>query len=62
MAKKKENRKRELTTEPKPLFDISQETKNGIRGVLSFGLAILATLAFFNKAGQAGELFNNLAK
>ncbi len=63
MAKKKEWKKREHSTaDSKPLFDISQETKNGIWGILSFGLAILATLAFFNKAGRAGELFNDLAK
>ncbi|MBI2676859.1 MAG: DNA translocase FtsK 4TM domain-containing protein [Candidatus Yanofskybacteria bacterium] len=62
MSKKKEWKKREsATAESKPLFDLSQETKNGIWGVLSFGLAILATLAFFDKAGRAGDIFNNLA-
>lgn len=63
MAKKKEWKKREpFAKESKPLFDLSQETKNGIWGVLSFGLVILVTLAFFDKAGRAGDIFNSLAK
>lgn len=59
MSKKK---KPEVGKDPKPVFDLAQETKNGILGVVSFGLAILATLSYFNKAGQAGELFNTMAK
>src|SRR3989339_223242 len=39
-------------------FDISQETKNSIWGILSFSLAILAILSFAGKAGTAGTLFN----
>ncbi len=38
-------------------FDISQETKNSIWGILSFSLAVLAVLSFAGKAGGAGELF-----
>lgn len=41
---------------------MSQETKNGIWGVASLGLAIVSTLAFFHKAGSAGELFASAAK
>ncbi|HEY4484481.1 MAG TPA: DNA translocase FtsK 4TM domain-containing protein [Candidatus Paceibacterota bacterium] len=62
MSKKKNGRRMNTeTADSKPLFDLSQETKNGIWGVLSFGLAILATLAFFDKAGRAGDIFNSLA-
>ena len=56
--KKPENSKEEA----KPLFGLSQETKNGIWAIFSFGLVILTSLAFFNKAGAAGALFNNLTK
>ncbi|MDO8495795.1 MAG: DNA translocase FtsK 4TM domain-containing protein [bacterium] len=59
MSKKK---KAEVAKESKPLFDLSQETKNGIWGVASFGFAILTTLSYFNKAGQAGVLYNSVAK
>lgn len=41
---------------------LSQETKNGIWGVASLGLAVISTLAFFGKAGSAGELFASAAK
>lgn len=40
---------------------LSQETKNSIWGVVSFAVAVLATLAFFNKAGSAGEIFNTVS-
>lgn len=45
-----------------PMFDISQETKNSIMGILSFSIAILSTLSFFDKAGRAGELFNTVSR
>lgn len=48
--------------EAKPFLDLSQETKNGIWAILSFGLVILTSLAFFNKAGAAGSIFSNLAR
>lgn len=38
-------------------FDISQETKNSIWGILNFSLAILSILSFASKAGTAGNLF-----
>lgn len=40
-------------------FDISQETKNSIWGIVSFSLALVAVLAFVGKAGAVGELFNS---
>lgn len=43
-------------------FDISQETKNSIWGVLSFSLAALVILSFAGKAGTAGILFNIAAR
>src|SRR3989338_10096034 len=43
-------------------FDISQETKNSIWGILSFSLAVLAVLSFLGKAGAAGNLFSAVAK
>jgi S-DNA-T family DNA segregation ATPase FtsK/SpoIIIE len=41
---------------------LSQETKNGIWGVVALGLAVLSALAFFQKAGGAGELFVAVSK
>ena len=45
-----------------PWFDISQETKNSILGILSFSIAVLSTLSFFDKAGRAGEVFNTVSR
>lgn len=47
--------------EPKEVLGLSQETKNGIWGVASLGLAVVSILAFLNKAGAAGELFASVA-
>ena len=43
-------------------FDISQETKNSIWGILSFSLAVLSILSFAGKAGAAGNLFAATAR
>src|SRR3989344_4567528 len=43
-------------------FDISQETKNSIWGILSLSLAALSILSFAGKAGTAGVLFAIAAK
>lgn len=43
--------------EPKEVLGLSQETKNGIWGVASLGLAVVSVMAFVGKAGGAGELF-----
>lgn len=48
--------------ESRPVLGLSQETKNGIWGVVALGLAVLSTLAFFHKAGGAGELFATVSK
>ena len=48
--------------EKAPLFDISQETKNSIFGIISVILTVLSTLSFFGKAGAAGEIFNSISK
>ncbi len=42
-------------------WGLSQETKNGIWGVSSFGVAIVATLALLHRAGSAGEFFARIA-
>jgi len=43
-------------------FDISQETKNSIWGILGFSLAVLSVLSFTGKAGAAGNLFASIAR
>ncbi len=64
--KKKEKLARRLAGRAKadktPAFDISQETKNSIFGVLSIILAILSTLSIFGRAGAAGGVFNSISK
>jgi len=45
-----------------PRFDLGQETRNSIWGIISFSLALLSLLSFFGKAGRAGELFNVTAR
>lgn len=63
MARRKRNPKlRLLKAEKTKVFDLSQETRNSIWGVVSFALAIIAVLAFFHKAGAAGELFSRASK
>src|SRR3989338_693319 len=43
-------------------FDISQETKNSIWGILGFSLAVLSVLSFTGKAGADGNLFASIAR
>lgn len=45
-----------------PVFDISQETKNSIMGVLSIILAVLSILSIYGRAGLAGDIFNSISK
>lgn len=61
---KKSRRLKEIKEERESRLDLglSQETKNGIWGVLGLGLAIVSTLAFFGLAGSAGEMFASLSK
>ena len=44
-----------------PTFDIGQETKNSIWGVVSFSLMLVSVLSFFGKAGRGGEAFSSIA-
>ncbi|MBU0476714.1 DNA translocase FtsK [Patescibacteria group bacterium] len=57
---KKQGRKNNKKTQKKQKkerghFVLPQETKNGISGVLMILLAVILSLAFFNKAGVAGK-------
>src|SRR3989344_3108605 len=45
-----------------PRFDIAQETKNSIWGIVGIILAVVSLLSFMNGAGPAGEMFNSLAR
>src|SRR3989344_3168517 len=58
MPKKKTKKQKDKNNdEPRITLGLAQETRNSIWGILSFGLAVLSTLAFFHKAGVAGEYF-----
>ncbi|MBI2674506.1 MAG: hypothetical protein HYX22_02100 [Candidatus Yanofskybacteria bacterium] len=59
---KKMKVRKERTASAVSRFDISQETKNSIWGILAFSLAVLAILSFTGKAGTAGTLFNIAAR
>jgi len=59
---KKQKVRKERAVSAGSRFDISQETKNSIWGILSFSLAVLAILSFAGKAGTAGTLFNIAAR
>jgi len=59
---KKKKVRKEKATSTGSRFDISQETKNSIWGILSFSLAVLSILSFADKAGTAGTLFNIAAR
>ena len=60
--KKKEKLKLKARKNKEPRFDISQETRNSILGILSFILAVLSILSFLNMAGKAGEIFGLISK
>ncbi len=60
--KKKEKTASKPKRETESVFDISQETKNSIWGILSFIIAVLAIFSFVGKAGWAGEGFDILAR
>src|SRR3990167_4196179 len=61
-VEKRQKVRRERAVSAGSRFDISQETKNSIWGILSFSLAVLAILSFAGKAGTAGMLFNLAAR
>ncbi len=43
-------------------FGLSQETKNGVWGILAIGLAVVSTLAFIGRAGAAGDFFAQISR
>lgn len=55
---KPKRRGRPPKSEKEHILGVSQETRNSIWGVLSFSIALVSTLSFIGKAGQAGEIFN----
>ncbi|MEX1063887.1 MAG: hypothetical protein WD898_00130, partial [Candidatus Paceibacterota bacterium] len=59
---KKSRKTKRIEAEEQEVLGLSQETKNGIWGIVSLGLAIVTTLAFFGKAGGAGDLFATVSK
>ncbi len=59
---KKSRKTKKIKDEEQETLGLSRETKNGIWGVVSLGLVVVTTLAFFDKAGRAGELFATTAK
>lgn len=61
-GKNKEKAKLRTKADRDPAFDISQETRNSIFGIIALILAILSVLSFVGKAGRAGEIFNVVAK
>lgn len=45
-----------------PHFDISQETRNSILGILAIILSVISVLSFFDMAGRGGQLFSSISK
>ncbi len=62
MAKDKSKQKLKDKEAAKFDWGLSQETKNGIWGIVCLGLAIVSTLAFFHRAGVAGEYFGMISR
>lgn len=60
MARKSKKKNKNKDEEFDLDFDlgISHETKNGILGILSIGIAILSIMALAGRAGSAGDLFS----
>ncbi|MBX4211454.1 MAG: DNA translocase FtsK [Candidatus Yanofskybacteria bacterium] len=58
MVKLKKKSKIVVPEKKESRFDISQETKNSILGLLSFVLVILSILSFVGRAGRAGNMFD----
>ena len=59
---RKRGRPRKEDVERRPKFDIAQETKNSIWGVISLSLMLVSVLSFIGKAGRGGEAFNTVAR
>ena len=64
MAKREKKRgvRQIVKKEKTEIFDLSQETRNSIWGIASFALAVISILAFFHRAGTAGDLFSKISK
>ncbi len=60
--RKKDREKQQERPAKKEFFDISQETRNSIWGIISFIAAVMSVLAFVHKAGSAGEVFNSTVR
>ena len=60
--KKKEKVRVKVARDKAPIFDISQETKNSIFGVVAIIFAVISVLSFVDMAGQGGKLFSSVAK
>ena len=56
--------KKKIRSETRERIDLglSQETINGIWGVVALGIAVVAALAFWDKAGPAGRLFTGISR
>ncbi len=59
---KPKRRGRPPKEEKKPRFDLAQETRNSIWGIIAFSFAVLSVLSFIGKAGRGGELFSLISK
>lgn len=62
LKKKLKERQSKSAKPQEPLFDISQETRNSIWGVLSLSISLVSALSFFGLAGAAGDFFNSGAR
>ncbi|MFH1769691.1 MAG: DNA translocase FtsK 4TM domain-containing protein [Parcubacteria group bacterium] len=58
--KKKKRKSKDEESEFNFSLGISQETKNGIFGILAIGLAVLAVLALIGRAGDAGNFVSEI--
>src|SRR3989344_1082396 len=58
MKKNKKKIKEQSSHDSRFDLGLSQETKNGIWGITSLGVAVIATLAYWGKAGAGGDFFH----
>lgn len=61
MGRDKKKEKVRIVRDKKPRFDISQETKNSIWGVVSIILAVITVLSFVGYAGRAGRAVDTVS-
>lgn len=60
--KRKDKIRLKSRTENAPTFDISQETRNSVLGVIAVILTVLSVLSFVGKAGKAGQVLDLVAR